>query len=99
LRLTLRIDPLFENFTQWDDAPQAGMTTFLFSSTKAQQASTVMRLLNFGEASGRGGERLARVSMKPLAVVSSSSLSFTFAHFDGSLLFDPGACPLVWCRV
>jgi hypothetical protein len=28
--------------------------------------------------------------MEPLAVVSSS-LSFTFAHCDGSLLFDPKA--------
>ena len=87
---------MYENFTQWDDTPQGGMTTFLFSSAKAQHPSTVVRLLNFGEASGGGGERLARIGMEPLAVVSSSSLSFTFAHFDGSLLFDPGACPLVW---
>jgi hypothetical protein len=80
LRLTLRIDPLFENFTQWNDTPQAGMTTFLLSRAKAQHPSTVIRLLNFGEASGGGGDGLARVRMEPLAVVCNSSLSFTFAH-------------------
>jgi hypothetical protein len=71
LRLTLRIDPLYENFTQWDDTPQGGMTTFLFSSAKDQHPSTLVRLLNFGEASGGGGEPLVRVGMKPMAVVNS----------------------------
>ena len=85
LWLTLRVDPLYENFTQWDNTPQGGMTTFLFSSAKAQHPSTVVHLLNFGEASGGGGEPLVCVGMKPMVVVNSLSLSFTFAHFDGSL--------------
>jgi hypothetical protein len=94
LRLTIRIKPSFVRFTQWNDTPQAGMTTFLFSSASADQASTVVRLLNFAEAS-EGGSGLSLVSAEASAVVNSSSLSLTFGHFNDSLLFDPGTCQLV----
>jgi hypothetical protein len=75
------------SFTQWDDTPQVGMTTFLFSSAKADQASTVVRLLNFGEDLG---ESQSRVSMEASAAVNSSSLFLTFDHFNDTLSFDPG---------
>lgn len=87
LRLTIKIDPPFVSFTRWDDTPQVGMTTFLFSSATADQASTVVRLLNFGEALG---ESPSRVSMEASAEVTSSSLSLTFDHFNDTLSFDPG---------
>ncbi|ELR23373.1 regulator of chromosome condensation (RCC1) repeat domain containing protein [Acanthamoeba castellanii str. Neff] len=89
LRLTLKIVPSFARFTRWDDAPQAGMTTFLFVSAQAEQASTLMRLLNFGEASGGAGGEVSRVAMAASAQVNTSSLSLTFDHFTDTMLFDP----------
>lgn len=90
LRLTLKIVPSFARFTRWDDAPQAGMTTFLFASAQAEQASTLMRLLNFGEASGGVvGSEVSRVAMAASAQVNTSSLSLTFDHFTDTMLFDP----------
>jgi len=104
LRLTLKIVPSFARFTRWDDAPQAGMTTFLFASAQAEQASTLMRLLNFGEASGGVvGSEVSRVAMAASAQVNTSSLSLTFDHFTDTMLFDPGTRALcvscVVCRV
>jgi hypothetical protein len=87
LRLTIRINPPFVRFTRWDDTPLINMTTFLFSSAKPDQASTVVRLLNFGE-SGEGGT--SRLSMEAAVVVNTSSLCLTFDHFPDTLFFDPG---------
>lgn len=87
LRLTLKIDPSFVRFTRWSDTPQTGMTTLLFT---AEPASTVMRLLDFGEASSGG--LLTRLPVEASAVVNTSSLSLTFDHFNDSFLFDPGMC-------
>jgi hypothetical protein len=92
LRLTLKIDPSFVRFTRWSDTPQTGMTTLLFT---AEPASTVMRLLDFGEASSGG--LLTRLPVEASAAVNTSSLSLTFGHFNDSFLFDPGMClfPLI----
>jgi hypothetical protein len=87
LRLAIRISPPFVRYTRWVDTPQAGMTTFHFASATADQASTVVRLLNFGEDSG---ESPSRVSMAASAEVASSLLFLTFDHFNDTLLFDPG---------
>ncbi|ELR14351.1 uncharacterized protein ACA1_355030 [Acanthamoeba castellanii str. Neff] len=60
------------------------MTTLLFT---AEPASTVMRLLDFGEASSGG--LLTRLPVEASAAVNTSSLSLTFGHFNDSFLFDP----------
>jgi hypothetical protein len=62
------------------------MTTFLFSNTEPEQASTIVRLLNFGEAPE------GVVSMEASPAVNTSSLSLTFDHFNDTLVFDPGKC-------
>jgi predicted phage tail protein len=85
--LAISISPPFVRYTRWVDTPQAGMTTFHFASATADQASTVVRLLNFAEQSG---ESPSRVSMAASAEVASSLLLLTFDHFNDTLLFDPG---------
>jgi hypothetical protein len=78
-------------YARWEDTPQAGMTTFLFTSARADQANTVVRLLDFGET-GQGLSSRVAVEASAAAAVgnSSSSLSLTFDHFNDTLLFDPG---------
>lgn len=64
------------------------MTTFLFKATEAKLASSIVRLLDFGETTQAGSTQ--RVTMLPSADAAASTLSLTFERFQGDLVFDPG---------
>jgi hypothetical protein len=98
LRLRMKVSPGFSSSTVRRNTPQRGVTSYELAITDATGAASAprtatVRLLGAALSQATEGGALSRVEVDHWADRDNSEVVLSFAHFNGALIFDPGASP------